>query len=295
MNLISNGVDAMRRQGGTMTVRLSSFVLGGHHRKELPRLVTPQYLRGERRYRFLRISVRDEGAGMDEATRKRIFEPFFTTKPRGEGTGMGLAVVDGIVSSLGGGVSVESDPGAGTVFHVVLPLVDAPAGLGAEAALQTPLGRECVLFVDDEAAIVRMAELMLTSLGYRPVVTNQSVKALRLFEENPQRFDLVITDHVMPDLTGAELARKLTGIRPDVPVLLCTGFRENLSEEDVQAAGICEVLMKPVGRADLAQAIRRAFESGARRSGSATGEVSGFAAADDIAVGSDPKREPPGF
>jgi len=261
MNLCSNAGYVMSESGGILEITISSFVLGHRHKNEFPQLATLQYLRSSQRRRFLRISVRDTGPGMDPETLERVFEPFFTTKPSGEGTGMGLPLVQSIATSAGGAVSVESEPGEGTTVHVVLPAMDVEEREDVLTQLPEPMAAAsgCVLFVDDEPAIVRMAERMLSSLGYEAVCACESRRALEIFTENPNRFDLVITDHVMPDLTGGELAVELLAIRPDLPIVLCTGFSEKFSPEKAKAIGVREMVMKPVERRDLAAAIERAM------------------------------------
>lgn len=255
MNLCTNAVHAMRETGGTLEVRMSDFVLTNPSRSEFP---------GLERGRYMRLSVKDAGTGMDRATRDRIFEPFFTTKKKGEGTGMGLAVVHGIVTNLMGGIIVDTELGRGTTFHVALPTIEAgteagpEAGAEAETALRE--GSECVLMVDDEEDIVRMGKHMLAALGYTPVVTNRGPEALKLFEENPSKFDVVITDQVMPDMSGAELAKKILNIRPDIPIICCSGFSEAFSPEQAKRMGISKFLKKPIEMAVLAEAIRGVLE-----------------------------------
>ena len=258
MNLTSNGAYAMKDQGGILEVSISSFVLGYRHKGELPQLATLQYLRGSRRKRFLRISVRDTGPGMSEVMLERVFEPFFTTKPTGEGTGMGLPLVKSIATSLGGAVAVRSVPDEGTTFDVVVPLAEVEEQEEIIAPMPAVTGAGCILFVDDEPAILRMAAHMLSSLGYKAVCASESRRALEMFTTEPDRFDLVITDHVMPDMTGGELARQLLEVRPDLPIIMCTGFSEKFSPEKAKAVGIREFVMKPVERRDLAAAIDRA-------------------------------------
>jgi CheY-like chemotaxis protein len=179
---------------------------------------------------------------------------------------MGLALVQGIVTTLGGAIRVESAPGEGTTFHVALPIVEEKkeAEVGATVLLHS--GSGCVLFVDDEVSIVQMAELMLSSLGYDPVVTPKSKEALEMFREEPDRFDVVITDQVMPEMTGAELTKELLKIRPDLPIILCTGFSEKFPREHAEAIGIREFVMKPIERRDLAEAIERAISGSSSRS-----------------------------
>jgi len=251
-NLCSNAVHVMREAGGMLDVRMSSFVLGYRHRREFPQL---------EHGRYLRLSVRDTGTGMDQATAERVFDPFFTTKASGEGTGMGLAVTHGIVTSLGGGISLETELGKGTVFHVVLPTIEETPEKLTETTAPLPSGTERILFVDDEPVITRLAARMLESLGYDPSVAGDGVKALEMFEQNPDRFDLVITDQVMPEMTGSELVDRLLAMRPNLPIILCTGFSDKMSAEQAMAAGVREYVMKPIARRDLAEAIRRALDN----------------------------------
>jgi signal transduction histidine kinase/ActR/RegA family two-component response regulator len=258
-NLTRNAEQAMKGTGGTIEVRLTSFVLTSLHRKEFPSLVTREFVREGARRRFLRMSVRDTGCGMTPDTMKRIFETFFTTKKEGEGTGMGLAVVRGHVTAMGGAISVESTVGKGTVFHVALPLVETAAEKHDTVLQVLPGSRERVLFVDDEVTVVRMASLMLDSLGYEATVTSQSTKALEMFHANPTRFDLLITDQVMPEMTGMELASEVMRLRPDMPIILCTGFSEKVSESEALRKGIRVYLPKPVERDEMAAAIQRAL------------------------------------
>jgi len=259
-NLCANALYAMKETGGLLEVTLSSFTLGALHRHEFPNLVTVDYLRAGTRSRFVRLSVRDTGCGMDADTLQRIFEPFFTTKPSGEGTGMGLPVVHGIVTSLGGAISAESQPGKGTTFHVVLPLApEIPPSPSATAAPAVTNGAR-ILFVDDDITVATLGERILLSAGYRPTVSTNSRQALDLFAREPAAFDLVITDQVMPEMSGIELSKALLEIRPNLPILLCTGFTSNLNLEDARASGIREIVAKPVERYELVMAIERALQ-----------------------------------
>jgi CheY-like chemotaxis protein len=194
---------------------------------------------------------------------QRIFEPYFTTKAPGEGTGMGLAVVHGIVLSHGGAITVASTPHQGTAFVVYLPQMeeDAPPS-EAPPLTPLPLGKECILFVDDEAALSAMGQAMLERLGYEVVACSSSLEALETFRAAPRRFDLVITDQTMPYLTGEALVRTLRHIRPDVPIILCTGFSHRLDAQKARALGINAFLMKPWQSDDLARAVREALGEG---------------------------------
>jgi CheY-like chemotaxis protein len=248
MNLCTNAIHAMRETGGTLEIATANFVHRRREKSGYPALESGRYLR---------VSVRDTGIGMNEATMERIFEPFFTTKASGEGTGMGLAVVHGIVSSLKGSISVESKPGEGSAFHVVLPVVERARIEEKEDTTPLPTGHETILFVDDEKDIVKMQAHMLSSLGYRPVLANSGEEALRLFRMNPDRYGAVITDQVMPGMVGTELAKALLAIRPDVPIILCTGFSESVTPEQVRELGIKEFMLKPIVMRQLAEALRR--------------------------------------
>ena len=210
---------------------------------------------------YVRLTVSDTGHGMDRSVMERIFDPFFTTKEPGEGTGMGLAVVHGIVKSHGGAITVHNDPGEGTTFHVYLPRLESPTepeeALTAEPA---PRGKERILFVDDEEQLVRMGQRMLERLGYSVTARTSSVEALEAFRAQPEKFDLVITDQTMPNMTGVELARELMRIRPDIPVILITGFSEAVTLEKAGRMDIREYIMKPVLLRDLGKAIRRVLD-----------------------------------
>jgi PAS domain S-box-containing protein len=210
------------------------------------------------------FSVSDTGIGMDETTRRQIFDPYFTTKPTEEGTGLGLSVVHGIITDCGGRVTVESTLGEGSVFRIYLPRVDrASRSAAGPSAEPLPLGSERILLVDDEPPIVEMLRMMLVGLGYQVTPYAGSSAALAAFREDPSAVDLVITDLTMPEMTGLELARTLTAIRPDLPVILCTGFSEMATDERLREAGIGYLLMKPVVRSQMARAVRESLDRNA--------------------------------
>ncbi|HEX2966409.1 MAG TPA: PAS domain S-box protein [Syntrophorhabdaceae bacterium] len=240
LNLATNAAHAMRENGGKLSVSLSDA-----YDESSP---------------FLALTVRDTGTGMPPEVLKRVFEPFFTTKEAGHGTGMGLAVVYGIVRSFGGDISVHSTEGHGTVFQVYFPRAVTDASSDTESPVLPPSGNEHILFVDDEETLVDLGKRMLERLGYKVAATTSSVKALKMFIENPASFDLVITDHTMPELTGLRFAEKLLAMRPDLPIILCTGFSESLDPEKVKEAGIKQFLMKPLTKAELAAAVRRVLD-----------------------------------
>lgn len=251
MNLCANAVHAMGDTGGTLEISTSNVKVRQGDRSS-----------GLEQGLYLRVSIRDTGCGIDEPTRQRIFEPFFTTKPPGEGTGMGLAVVHGIVTGLGGDVTLESVPGEGSVFHVLLPVTEEPLHEASAAPQDMPRGKGRVLVVDDEAAVCQLMARMLETLGYGVETMLRPRDALSALQEQADEYDLLVTDQVMPGMTGAELARAVLARRPGFPVVLCTGFSEKLSPEQASEIGIAEFVMKPVNMGHLAGAVRRAMNAG---------------------------------
>jgi CheY-like chemotaxis protein len=251
MNLCTNAAHAMDKTGGELTVSLKKVDMDAASAHDLELSAGP----------YVRLTIRDTGHGMTPEVMKRIFEPYFTTKELGRGTGLGLSVVHGIVKSHGGAIACTSAPEKGTAFDVYLPELEI--GLEKSSSRkETPLptGSECILFVDDEPALAKMFENMLEKLGYRVVTRTSSVEALEIFLANPGEFDLVITDMTMPVMTGDELALKVMKVRPDIPVMLCTGYSEHISEEEAKRVGIREFVMKPLEMTKLAQTIRRVLD-----------------------------------
>ena len=252
MNLCTNAVHAMRgKDSGVLDVRVTDFVINPYARTEFTELVPGRYIR---------LSIKDTGSGMDKNTLARIFEPFFTTKPVGEGTGMGLSVVKGIISGMKGAMRVETEVGSGSVFHIVLPAIEMEAVPLMHASTVMPGGHENVLFVDDDPDIVRMGEHMLKTLGYTPYVVGHAAAALRLLDFEPNKFDVAITDQAMSGMTGLELTREILARKPNLPVILCTSFTDAAMRQAAEAAGICEFIPKPIMMRDLANAIRRALQ-----------------------------------
>ncbi|HME45300.1 MAG TPA: PAS domain S-box protein [Syntrophorhabdales bacterium] len=251
MNLATNAAHAMR-DGGQLTIGVSSVTFP--HGSLLP---DPDMEPGT----YVRLTVKDTGTGMTEEVRRRIFEPFFTTKEQGKGTGMGLAVVYGIVRAHGGAVTVQSEVGQGSIFTVFLARVRKPeAKKETKTISPLPTGTERILFVDDEELLVEMARKVLESLGYRVIVAKHPTDAWNLFLEDPSQFDLVITDQTMPDTTGTTLAQKMLRVRKEMPIILCTGYSETVSAEKAKEAGISEFIMKPVVKRELAETIRRVLD-----------------------------------
>ena len=205
------------------------------------------------------LTIADTGEGMPPEVARRIFEPYFTTKPVGEGTGLGLAVVHGIVRKLGGTVTVESAEGKGTAFKVILPLADEEA-LMSERPAPPIQGTERILLVDDQTHVLEMLKRLLESLGYVVTGCASGGEALKTFEANPEGFDLAVTDMTMPGMTGDVLAAELHKRQPGLPIILCTGYSERIDEISCGQIGVREIVMKPVRVQPLSEAIRRALD-----------------------------------
>jgi len=251
MNLATNAYHAMEETGGELKVSLKQVELGEYD------IITPNMTPGV----YACLTIADTGVGMDKNLTDKIFDPFFTTKALGKGTGMGLSVVHGIVTAMGGTIHVYSEPGKGTEFHVYLPVEKSFSETQAtQATIPIRGGTEHILFVDDEEVILQMETLMLERLGYQVTSRTSSLEALEAFRQNPDRFDMVITDMAMPNMPGNKLSIELTKIRPDIPVLLCTGFSETMSEEKATSMGIKGFLLKPIIMKDLAQKMREVLD-----------------------------------
>jgi len=252
MNLCTNAAYAMRERNGTLGVTLIPVNIDAGNVLACHDLLPGKYLK---------LTVSDTGCGINPVIIDRIFDPFFTTKKPGEGVGMGLSVVHGIVKSYGGMITVESEVTKGTVFHVYLPLLpDRDAGCDAQTAGDIIGGQEKILFVDDEESLVHLGEIMLTSLGYDFTGKTDSREALELFRSQPAQFDLVIADMTMPNMTGLELASECMHIRSDIPVILCTGYSETITPEKARDNGLKDFIMKPMVKNQIAEAIRRALD-----------------------------------
>jgi len=251
LNLATNALHAMEGRRGQITVTLEAF------QPEEPFLKTHLEFHP---VQYARLTVADTGHGMDARTLERIFEPFFTTKPVGHGTGLGLAVVHGIVQSHEGVITVESQVGQGTTFSVYFPAQTTPAAVTAAAADQPVQGRgQNILLVDDEPALTASLGQLLARLNYQVTTRNHARAALELFGKNPAQFDLIITDLTMPEINGLEVARQCHILRPDLPVVLTSGHAPELTAEKLRAAGIYELLEKPVSPQTIAEALQRAL------------------------------------
>jgi PAS domain S-box-containing protein len=248
LNLCANAVHAMREAGGTLDIRLDTAEVQGPPTSQHPVLRPGSYAW---------LSVRDTGHGMPPDVIEHIFEPFFTTKGVGEGTGMGLAVVHGIVTHHGGAVTVHSTPDQGTIFAIYLPRVAEAATTRAALPETIVPGKGRVLYVDDDISLAHLGHAMLTPLGYEVVACTSGYEALQIFLQTPQSFDLVITDQTMPYMTGDTFVRALRRIRPDIPIILCTGYSSSIDADKARAQGIEAFLMKPLSIDTLAPTIQR--------------------------------------
>jgi len=250
LNLCTNAAHAMRAKGGTLSLKLSAVAnapkVSGYRQRKADHYVC--------------LTVTDTGHGMNTAVMDRIFDPYFTTKGPGEGTGLGLSVVQGIVKSHGGVMTVSSEPGQGATFSVFLPGLEKMVPEEPKASESLSTGSERILFVDDEATLVDMGKVMLETLGYDVTAKTSSLDALQAFRDRPDAFDLVFTDMTMPSLTGRELAREITAIRKDVPIILCTGFSDMLNNREAREAGIRDLVIKPYIMNTLAKTIRNALD-----------------------------------
>ena len=251
MNLCINAYHAMGEKGGTLEVRLKETAFLPQDSLSYPDMKPGAYLK---------LSISDTGHGMDCKVMERIFDPYFTTKEIGKGTGLGLSVVHGIVRSHKGHIEVYSEPGKGSAFHIYLPMIEDKARDKRITDQPVPGGKERILLVDDEIQIVEMMSYVLGHLGYTVSARTSSLEALEIFRSSPQSFDLVITDMTMPNMTGLELSEELMRIRPDIPILLCTGFSERVTEKKIKESGIRELLMKPAPIKEIADAVRRILD-----------------------------------
>ena len=252
INLCANAYYAMHEKGGILTVSLAKIDISPDNYIANLNLQTGKYLR---------LGVSDTGTGIEKSKLERIYEPYVTTKPKGEGTGFGLSVVHGTVTSHGGHITVYSEPGKGTTFHLYLPvIIKYQAADEPRLAEEVTGGTERILLVDDDETIGSMAKKQLESLGYQVIMLTSGVEAAEIFYKAPQNFDLVVTDMTMPNMTGAELSQELLKIRPDIPIILCSGFSELIDKDKAIDIGIQEYLIKPISRKDLAWAVRKALD-----------------------------------
>jgi CheY-like chemotaxis protein len=254
VNLCTNAAHAMEEQGGVLEISLDEVTVGAEAVAAAGDLKPGRYLR---------LTVRDTGHGIAPSSLDRIFDPYFTTKGVGKGSGLGLSVVRGIVKRHEGAIMVNSEPEVGTTFHVYFPRMESVGAREAERVGEPlPKGTARILFVDDEEILVEMGKKVLELLGYEVSATTSSVEALELFRAQPDRFDAVISDYTMPRMTGMDLAKEMMRLRPDIPVILCTGFSERITEEKALAMGIRAFVMKPLNMRDIAETVRRVMDVG---------------------------------
>ena len=245
MNICTNAAHAMKDGGGTLLVSLTRATIDEEAARRHQAEAGPS----------LKLTITDTGHGMPAEILEKIFDPYFTTKGQGEGTGLGLSVVYGIVQSLKGCIAVDSQPGRGTSFTVSLPLLAAAPAPAAEEKAPQMAGSGTVLLVDDEVALVKMVQVMLQRMGYEVIACRSGGEALAAFRREPERFDLVVTDQTMPQMTGVQLARELLSTRPELPVILCSGYNEAVVVDQARLTGICGILAKPFSPRQLGETI----------------------------------------
>jgi CheY-like chemotaxis protein len=252
INLSTNAAHAIGEQAGLVEIdaRGASFQAG---QTGMPPDLAPGA--------YVQIIVRDTGSGIAPEIRERIFDPYFTTKDKGVGTGLGLAVVHGIVKKAGGAILVESEVGRGSAFHVFLPKVEWASSESSESVGLPSGGTERILFVDDEPMLVEIGEKILRRLGYEVVSRTSPLEALELFRARPDSFDLIVTDQTMPGLTGDALAVEILKVRPGMPVVLCTGYSQTVNEEIAREKGIQAMVFKPLLINQIDEAIRKALQA----------------------------------
>ncbi len=253
MNLCTNAYHALEKTGGKISVSLKEIIL-----TEDELLHEFEIQAGS----FIQISVTDSGPGIPPSIQDKIFEPFFTTKKVGKGTGMGLSIVHGIVKNIGGFISLDNENEIGTTFNVFLPVDKNATGPVKSITLETATlsGTERILFIDDEESLARMAKIMLERVGYQVTAKTNSIEALDFFKTQPDQFDLVITDQTMPGMTGTEISQEFLKIRPDIPIILCTGYSSLISKDKAEAIGIADFALKPFSRKNLTTQIRAVLD-----------------------------------
>ncbi len=248
MNLCTNAFHAMEEKGGVLSIALDNL--------------TPSEQQATAGGYAVQLTVVDNGVGIAPEIQDKIFDPYFTTKGVGKGTGMGLSIVHGIVAAYDGTIDCRSQPGEGTTFTITLPALSEAADIleAVPSREAPPLGAERILFVDDEVTLVHMTRIMLERLGYRVTAHHSSREALAAFTDNPHLFDVVITDHTMPGMTGLELAQRLLALRPELPIILCSGYSSAVSEEMARSAGITGFAAKPLIKKEIGELIRSVLD-----------------------------------
>ena len=250
INLCTNAAHAMEKDGGVLEISLDSMTLDESTAQSYE--LSPG--------RYVKLTVNDTGHGIDPEIKNRIFDPYFTTREVGKGSGMGLAVVHGIVTNHDGAISVDSEVGKGTSFSIFFPISEREPVPEPTVDEDLPTGKERILFVDDEESIVKMGNQRLERLGYKVESTTSPIEAVDLFRSKPDQFDLVITDLTMPKMTGDKLVKEILNIRPDVPIIICTGFRKKMDGEKAREIGAAGYLEKPHNKHDLARMVRQVLD-----------------------------------
>ncbi len=251
VNLCTNASHAMRENGGLLEVSLEDVNLKSETR------IGDEHLKPGN---YVKLSVSDSGHGIEKEIVERIFEPFFTTKGVHEGTGLGLSVVHGIIKSHDGAITVSSTPGEGTTFVIFLPKIESGDLKESKSSEETTKDSELILLVDDEEMIINSTKQILERLGFEVIAKTSSIDALEAFQEEPEKFDLVFTDQVMPNLTGTQLSEKLLSIRPDISIILCSVFPEDVCPEELERIGIKEFLAKPISMQKINKIIRKVLD-----------------------------------
>jgi CheY-like chemotaxis protein len=250
LNMCTNSAHAMKDKGGVLGIKLEHLILDNERVASYQDLEPGGYFE---------LTFSDTGVGIDKEIIKRIFDPYFTTKERGAGTGLGLAMVHGIVKNHRGVIYVESKVGAGSEFHVLLPSSGSYVDDEMSEKLNHPKGNERILLVDDEQSVITFLKSLLERLGYEVQASSKAIEALEIFKNNSEDLDLIITDMTMPDLTGLDLAREVVKIRPDMPVIICTGYSDKINEKKAEEFGV-SLIMKPYVANEVAVKIRKVLD-----------------------------------
>ena len=251
MNLCTNAAHSMKDKAGVLSITLEDTYLSRENQNTSINLQEGPYLD---------LKISDTGTGIEPSVLEQIFDPFFTTKNPGEGTGMGLSVVHGIIESHGGTITVETEPDKGSNFHILLPKINNTKKISSSTNIDIPTGKERILFIDDEESVIDIGKEMLEEFGYTVTIKTNPTEGLNTFCDHPEDFDLVITDKSMPDMTGFELAEKMLRIQPNIPIILCSGYSDRTDFEKARAMGFKESISKPLLMSELANTVREVLD-----------------------------------